>query len=41
MLNYNIVMLAIHYGSKKILEYLYINIVGRSSDPRKMKKDLL
>ena len=41
MLNYNIVMLACQYGSTKILEYLYSDVVGVSSDPRETKRKLL
>ena len=41
MLNYNIMLMACQYGSIKILEYLYTNVVGKSSDPRQTKKDLL
>ena len=33
LMNYNIVMLAIHYGSVKILKYLHENFVLKSANP--------
>ena len=41
MLNYNMVMLACHYESVKVLNYLYYNVVKRSPNPIEMRKDLL
>ena len=41
MLNYNIVMMACQYGSIKILNYLYSDVVCMSSDPRETKRRLL
>lgn len=34
LMNYNIVMLAIHYGSVKILKYLYENFVLKSANQK-------
>ena len=40
-MNYNIVMLACHYGSIRILEYLYEKVISKSSDPKSVAKYLL
>ena len=39
-LNYNMVMLACHYGSTGILNYLIDKVANSNSNPDKIKKDL-
>lgn len=39
-LNYNMVMLACHYGSTKILKYLIEKVANSDSNPAKIKREL-